>query len=100
MLIQLGNGAIEGPVVAKTLGTGVSIAATVPLWKRGSLFGHAFTRHGAGAKLLKSLIDKARDKGPQGQWLDNEAAALRAADWARVIFRNGAIFTAFPILTR
>ena len=41
-------------------------------WKQ---FGHAFTRHGQGAKNTMRLTDRARAKGPQGQWLNNQAAA-------------------------
>lgn len=44
-------------------------------WKSRKIFGHAFTEHGAGAKNLRSLTDRARSRGPQGQWLDNDAAA-------------------------
>jgi RHS repeat-associated protein len=45
-------------------------------------FGHTFNEHGAGANNLQSLLDRARGTGmPQGQWLDNQAAAdfLRTA---------------------
>ena len=45
-------------------------------WKSVKTFGHTFNEHGAGAKNLKSLTDRARSTGnAQGQWLDNEAAA-------------------------
>jgi RHS repeat-associated protein len=45
-------------------------------WKSRKRFGHAFLRHGQGAKISRSLMDRARGKGtPQGQWLDNETAA-------------------------
>jgi len=45
-------------------------------WKSIPTFGHTFLRHGAGARLLRGLMDRARSTGlPQGQWLDNPAAA-------------------------
>ena len=42
-------------------------------WASKKTFGHAFLRHGK--QQLQPLIDRARTKGPQGRWLDNEAAA-------------------------
>ncbi|MBT9543812.1 MAG: hypothetical protein IV090_00335 [Candidatus Sericytochromatia bacterium] len=41
---------------------------SLPTW------GHTFLHHGQKVKL-SSLIDEARSKGPQGQWLDDQAAA-------------------------
>jgi hypothetical protein len=39
-------------------------------------FQHTFLKHGEGAKVTRSLTDSARSTGkPQGQWLDNQAAA-------------------------
>jgi hypothetical protein len=39
-------------------------------------FGHTFNEHGSGAGNLRSLTDRARSTGnPQGQWVDNQAAA-------------------------
>lgn len=39
-------------------------------------FGHTFTRHGAGTKNTNDLRGRAAStEKPQGQWLDNEAAA-------------------------
>jgi hypothetical protein len=39
-------------------------------------WGHTFKTHGAGAKNTKALTDRARStNNPQGQWLDNDAAA-------------------------
>ncbi len=49
-----------------------------PNWSYKSVksFGHTFSKHGAGKKNTRSLTDEARTKQePQGQWLDNEAAA-------------------------
>ena len=45
-------------------------------------FGHTFNKHGAGSKIASRLLGRARGTGtPQGQWLDNDAAAefLRGA---------------------
>jgi RHS repeat-associated protein len=44
-------------------------------WKSTSTFRHTFLHHGEGAKVMRSLTDTAREGGPQGQWLNNEAAA-------------------------
>jgi len=45
-------------------------------WKSVRTFQHTFTKHGEGAKVTRSLTDTARSTGkPQGQWLDNDAAA-------------------------
>ncbi|WP_426750757.1 FG-GAP-like repeat-containing protein [Myxococcus sp. Y35] len=45
-------------------------------WKSVKTFQHTFKKHGEGAKITRSLTDTARGTGkPQGQWLDNEAAA-------------------------
>jgi hypothetical protein len=39
-------------------------------------FGHTFSEHGANSKNTRALSDRARSTGqPQGQWLDNDAAA-------------------------
>ncbi|MFI6939412.1 polymorphic toxin-type HINT domain-containing protein [Streptomyces sp. NPDC050418] len=39
-------------------------------------WGHTFKTHGSGAKKTKALKDRARSTGkPQGQWLDDDAAA-------------------------
>jgi RHS repeat-associated protein len=39
-------------------------------------FGHTFSDHGAGAKVTRSLVGRAARTGtPQGQWLNNDAAA-------------------------
>ena len=37
-------------------------------------FGHIISRHGS-KRPLSQLIDRARTKGPQGQWLDDKRAA-------------------------
>jgi hypothetical protein len=40
-------------------------------------FGHTFTKHGAGAKITKKLMDRARTTSKsQGQFLNNNAAAI------------------------
>jgi hypothetical protein len=45
-------------------------------WKSVKTFQHTFKKHGQGAKNTRSLTDTARSTGkPQGQWLDNQAAA-------------------------
>ena len=44
-------------------------------WKSVLQFGHTFMTHGEGEQITASLIDRARLEGPQGQWLNNEAAA-------------------------
>lgn len=44
-------------------------------WKSKPTWRHTFLHHGQGAKITKSLADTARTGGPQGQWLNNEAAA-------------------------
>jgi hypothetical protein len=45
-------------------------------WNSVRTFGHTFNEHGAGPRNLRSLTDRARSTGnPQGQWLNNEAAA-------------------------
>jgi len=45
-------------------------------WRSVKTFRHTFLKHGQGAKNTQSLKDTAQRKGqPQGQWLDNEAAA-------------------------
>lgn len=45
-------------------------------WKSVKTFQHTFKKHGQGAKITRSLTDTARSTGkPQGQWLDNQAAA-------------------------
>jgi len=44
-------------------------------WKGVKQFGHTFSEHGE-KRPVQSLIDRARSTGtPQGQWLDNSAAA-------------------------
>jgi hypothetical protein len=56
-------------------------AAPRGLWNRRNLFGHAFEKHGQGAKNTRSLTDTARPTPDepngidQGQWLNNEIAA-------------------------
>ncbi|MFK4086134.1 polymorphic toxin-type HINT domain-containing protein [Kribbella sp. NPDC020789] len=50
-------------------------------------WGHTFKTHGAGAKNLRALIDRARStNNQQGQWLDNDAAA----DFLRGLHVEGA----------
>ncbi|SFO05770.1 RHS repeat-associated core domain-containing protein [Variovorax sp. PDC80] len=96
-------------------------------WKSVKQFGHAFSRHGAGAKIAKQLTDRARGTGQsQGQWRDNAAAAellsgvkateptriaipegmgqvirpdgsVVPAQWAMVVPWGDAIRTAFPV---
>ncbi|MFE6799894.1 RHS repeat-associated core domain-containing protein [Paenibacillus chitinolyticus] len=44
-------------------------------WKSTKQFGHTFLTHGQGAKVTRSLKDRARTEGDQGQWLNNEKAA-------------------------
>jgi len=97
-------------------------------WKSVKQFGHTFSEHGAGAKNASRLLDRARGTGnPQGQWLNNEAAAevLNASkvdgpatiripqglgqvikpdgtivetEWATVVPRGDGFRTAYPIL--
>ncbi|KYF62435.1 hypothetical protein BE15_18595 [Sorangium cellulosum] len=45
-------------------------------------YGHTFDTHGAGAKNTNALLGRARGPkgGPQGQWLDNNAAAKWLAE--------------------
>ncbi len=51
-------------------------------WRSLPSWGHAFLHHGAGAKITRSLVDTAAELGPQGQWLNNEAAAQLLAPHA------------------
>lgn len=45
-------------------------------WRSKKAFGHTFTLHGAGMKNMRNLRGRAAStQRPQGQWLDNEAAA-------------------------
>ncbi|WP_291131274.1 polymorphic toxin-type HINT domain-containing protein [Flavobacterium sp. UBA7682] len=45
-------------------------------WKSSKLFGHTFTTHGAGKKILTSLTGRIeKGNANQGQWLDNQKAA-------------------------
>ncbi len=41
----------------------------------GPTWGHTFTRHGQGSKNSKKLLGRTQQKGPQGQWQDNQKAA-------------------------
>src|SRR5207253_2109018 len=43
-------------------------------WRSRPKFGHTLSEHGA-KRPIQQLIDRARAKGPQGQWLDNDKAA-------------------------
>ena len=45
-------------------------------WKSRPTWGHTFLTHGQGPKVFRSLLGRAGGTGvPQGQWLNNEAAA-------------------------
>jgi RHS repeat-associated protein len=45
-------------------------------WRSSATFGHTFSRHGQGPKNTRNLAGRAAGTAtPQGQWLDNEAAA-------------------------
>ncbi len=97
-------------------------------WKSVRQFGHTFSEHGAGAKNTGRLVDRARGTGnPQGQWLNNEAAAeilgalkvdgpatfripkglgqvikpdgtIVTTEWATAVPRGDGLRTAFPVL--
>ena len=99
-------------------------------WKSVKQFGHTFSEHGAGKKNTRRLIDRARGTGnPQGQWLNNEAAAdflnnlpvdgpatvriptglgqvitpngnIVDAEWTRIIPKQEGIRTAFPVISK
>jgi RHS repeat-associated protein len=57
-------------------GTANAAARGAANWKSVKSFQHTFLKHGEGAKVTRSLTDTARSTGrPQGQWLDNQAAA-------------------------
>nr|WP_257454672.1 hypothetical protein [Archangium lipolyticum] len=50
-------------------------------WKSQRTFGHTFSRHGHGLKNTNNLRGRAAGTGtPQGQWIDNEAAARYLKD--------------------
>lgn len=45
-------------------------------WKSVPTYGHTFLRHGQGSRLTRNLAGEAMGSGvPQGQWLNNQAAA-------------------------
>jgi RHS repeat-associated protein len=45
-------------------------------WKSSKLFGHTFSQHGAGKKVITSLTGRLeKGNANQGQWLDNQKAA-------------------------
>ena len=97
-----------------------------PNWKSVPSFGHTFSTHGAGPKAFGGLSGRAAGTGqPQGQWLNNEAAAnflssfdlagpasvriptglgqiinpdgsVTPANWATVIPRGTGIRTSYP----
>jgi hypothetical protein len=46
-----------------------------PPTAKSKAWGHTFNRHGASKKNTKALKDRARSKGPQGQWVNDEEAA-------------------------
>ena len=96
-------------------------------WRSRPQFGHTFSRHGAGASNTANLAGRAAGTGtPQGQWLDNSAAAdflsslgldgpvsvqipdglgqlvmpdgsTSPANWATVVPSNTGLRTAYPI---
>ncbi len=54
-------------------------------------FGHTFSRHGQGGKVTRNLTGRARGTGnPQGQWLNNQAAARWLA--RQVVDVQGSIY--------
>jgi RHS repeat-associated protein len=77
--VVLGAAAVVGAargagVLAEGAVAGAARAAAV--WRSVKIFQHTFKKHGQGAKVTGSLADTARSTGkPQGQWLDNQAAA-------------------------
>lgn len=109
---------------------GIKLAdkAGVANWKSVKQFGHTFSEHGAGAKNTERLMDRARGTGnPQGQWLDNQAAAkalsavkvdgpatiripeglgqvvkpdgtIVKTEWATVVPSGDTLRTAYPVL--
>lgn len=68
------GGASAGKQLAANVARVAARGAANP--KSVKTFQHTFLKHGEGAKVTRSLTDTARSTGkPQGQWLNNQAAA-------------------------
>ncbi|AUX27735.1 uncharacterized protein SOCEGT47_083330 [Sorangium cellulosum] len=90
VLIASGSAAVmQGAVTMQMAATGgnkggSSAAGGQLKWgnpKSVPTYGHSFERHGAGAKNTARLTGRAAGtKEPQGQWLDNDAAAAFLAE--------------------
>ncbi|MGK4009229.1 RHS repeat-associated core domain-containing protein [Sorangium sp. So ce1036] len=90
VLIASGSAAVmQGAVTMQMAATGgnkggSSAAGGQLKWgnpKSVPTYGHSFERHGAGAKNTARLTGRAAGtKEPQGQWLDNDAAATFLAE--------------------
>ncbi|MGE5786697.1 MAG: RHS repeat-associated core domain-containing protein [Myxococcales bacterium] len=70
-----------GSVIGKIAAQGATAS-----WRSVKAWGHTFGQHGAGAKITNALRGRAAGTGtPQGQWLNNEAAAEFLSGQARGI---------------
>jgi hypothetical protein len=74
-----------------------AVAAGEVNWSSASVptFGHTFLKHGQGSKKTTALIGTAAGTGtPQGQWLDDEKAALFLKNLYPTI--SGSVTTPIP----
>ncbi|MBK7582075.1 MAG: hypothetical protein IPI67_17945 [Myxococcales bacterium] len=74
--IMAASASLAASAAAAVVAGAVVKGAGALKWRSTRVFGHTFARHGQGAKSMRGLLGRAGGTGePQGQWLNNQAAA-------------------------
>ena len=70
---------------------------SAPNWRSKPNWGHTFNRHGAGSKKTNKLVGRAASENePQGQWLNNDAAAEHIFEQAQSLDLTGPTYISIP----